>query len=195
MSPSVLNLAEDCEVFHTFLILTGSGGGQLFLLGASINLFLQGEVEQISMMKPKALTPHETGLLEYMEDIIGTDKYVEEIEAGGKRYCSPMTPPCHLQISHSRTLVRKRVRLNQTPAFALCLTGFQKKKLGYMKQSKSSAWNIRLLCPFFALRMLMRGKSFTYDIEEVPLASYQRVLSSHIDAPEDTHICNMDRGH
>ena len=38
------------------------------------------------MMKPKALTPHETGLLEYLEDIIGTDKYVEQIEAGAKRW-------------------------------------------------------------------------------------------------------------
>ena len=37
------------------------------------------------MMKPKALTPHETGLLEYLEDIVGTDKYVEQIEAGAKR--------------------------------------------------------------------------------------------------------------
>ena len=41
------------------------------------------------MMKPKALTPHETGLLEYLEDIIGTDKYVEHIEAGAKRCTSP----------------------------------------------------------------------------------------------------------
>ena len=39
----------------------------------------QGEVEQISMMKSKAQTPHDTGLLEYLEDIIGTDKYVEKI--------------------------------------------------------------------------------------------------------------------
>ena len=37
------------------------------------------------MMKPKGQTPHETGLLEYLEDIIGTDKYVERIEAGAKR--------------------------------------------------------------------------------------------------------------
>ena len=35
---------------------------------------LQGEVEQISMMKPKGQTEHDTGLLEYLEDIIGTDK-------------------------------------------------------------------------------------------------------------------------
>ncbi len=31
-------------------------------------------MEQISMMKPKGQTEHDTGLLEYLEDIIGTDK-------------------------------------------------------------------------------------------------------------------------
>ena len=41
-------------------------------------LILQGEVEQISLMKPKALTPHDDGLLEYLEDIIGSNQYVEE---------------------------------------------------------------------------------------------------------------------
>ena len=46
---------------------------------------LQGEVEQISMMKPKGVNPGDTGLLEYLEDIIGTDKYVEKIEQLGKR--------------------------------------------------------------------------------------------------------------
>ncbi len=44
-------------------------------------LILQGEVEQIAMMKPKAVTAHEDGLLEYLEDIIGTNQYVEEIES------------------------------------------------------------------------------------------------------------------
>jgi len=43
-------------------------------------LILQGEVEQISLMKPKGLTAHETGLLEYLEDIIGSNKYIEDIE-------------------------------------------------------------------------------------------------------------------
>lgn len=38
-------------------------------------LILQGEVESIAMMKPKALTPNECGLLEYLEDIIGTERY------------------------------------------------------------------------------------------------------------------------
>lgn len=40
----------------------------------------QGEVEQISLMKPKAQGPHDEGFLEYLEDIIGTNKYVEKID-------------------------------------------------------------------------------------------------------------------
>ncbi len=43
-------------------------------------LILQGEVEQISLMKPKAEGPHDEGLLEYLEDIIGSNKYVEPTE-------------------------------------------------------------------------------------------------------------------
>ncbi|GMI99235.1 ARABIDOPSIS THALIANA STRUCTURAL MAINTENANCE OF CHROMOSOME 4 [Hibiscus trionum] len=47
-------------------------------------LILQGEVEQISLMKPKAQGPHDEGFLEYLEDIIGTNKYVEKIEESSK---------------------------------------------------------------------------------------------------------------
>ncbi|SIO73410.1 structural maintenance of chromosome 4 [Babesia microti strain RI] len=42
-------------------------------------LILQGEVEQISQMKPKGTKPDEEGLLEYLEDIIGTKQYLEPI--------------------------------------------------------------------------------------------------------------------
>ena len=46
-----------------------------------VNLnFYQGEVEQISMMKPKAQTEHEEGMLEYLEDIIGSSRFKEPIE-------------------------------------------------------------------------------------------------------------------
>jgi structural maintenance of chromosome 4 len=38
-------------------------------------LILQGEVEQIAMMKPKAPSEHESGMLEFLEDIIGTTRY------------------------------------------------------------------------------------------------------------------------
>eukprot|EP01051_Picozoa_sp_SAG22_P002355 SAG22_NODE_103_length_20175_cov_15.280833_19_plen_314_part_00 len=47
-------------------------------------LILQGEVEQIAMMKPKGASEHETGFLEYLEDVIGSNRYVEAIaEKGG----------------------------------------------------------------------------------------------------------------
>uniref|UniRef100_A0A2N9FRR7 Structural maintenance of chromosomes protein n=1 Tax=Fagus sylvatica TaxID=28930 RepID=A0A2N9FRR7_FAGSY len=48
-------------------------------------LILQGEVEQISLMKPKAQGPHDEGFLEYLEDIIGTNKYVEKIDESSKQ--------------------------------------------------------------------------------------------------------------
>lgn len=47
---------------------------------------IQGEVEQISLMKPKAQGPHDEGFLEYLEDIIGTNKYVEKIEESSKQW-------------------------------------------------------------------------------------------------------------
>src|ERR1700748_2237733 len=47
-------------------------------------LILQGEVESIAQMKPKAGNEHEDGLLEYLEDIIGTSKYKTPIEDAAK---------------------------------------------------------------------------------------------------------------
>ncbi|KAG6396053.1 hypothetical protein SASPL_142191 [Salvia splendens] len=61
-----------------------------FLRGKGVDLdnnrflILQGEVEQISLMKPKAQGPHDEGFLEYLEDIIGTNKYVEKIDESFK---------------------------------------------------------------------------------------------------------------
>lgn len=40
----------------------------------------QGEVEQIALMKPKAASEHEDGMLEFLEDIIGTSRLKEPIE-------------------------------------------------------------------------------------------------------------------
>ncbi|KAF0987146.1 hypothetical protein HZS_3076, partial [Henneguya salminicola] len=43
-------------------------------------LILQGEVEQISLMKPKGTTDSDEGLLEFLEDIIGSNKYKDQIK-------------------------------------------------------------------------------------------------------------------
>ncbi|KAJ3157596.1 hypothetical protein HDU86_003248 [Geranomyces michiganensis] len=48
-------------------------------------LILQGEVESIALMKPKAQTEHEDGLLEYLEDIIGTSRYKQQIDDASAR--------------------------------------------------------------------------------------------------------------
>lgn len=48
-------------------------------------LILQGEVEHIATMKPKAANPgDDNGLLEYLEDIIGSNKFVEPIAVATK---------------------------------------------------------------------------------------------------------------
>lgn len=48
-------------------------------------LILQGEVESIAQMKPKADDNSDDGLLEYLEDIIGTSSYKEPINEGTKK--------------------------------------------------------------------------------------------------------------
>jgi structural maintenance of chromosome 4 len=45
----------------------------------------QGEVEQIAMMRAKAEDKNDTGLLEYLEDIIGTHTLVAPIEAAAQQ--------------------------------------------------------------------------------------------------------------
>ncbi|KAK6095037.1 Structural maintenance of chromosomes protein 4 [Batrachochytrium dendrobatidis] len=47
-------------------------------------LILQGEVESIALMKPKAMNEHEDGLLEYLEDIIETSHYKQAIDDSSK---------------------------------------------------------------------------------------------------------------
>lgn len=49
-------------------------------------LILQGEVEQISLMKPKSGKQEDPGLLEYLEEIIGSCVYKEKIESMDEEY-------------------------------------------------------------------------------------------------------------
>lgn len=48
-------------------------------------LILQGEVEMISMMAPKGKTENDEGLLEYLEDIIGSSKFVEDTNLASQK--------------------------------------------------------------------------------------------------------------
>lgn len=64
-----------CTQKEVVTMLTGRGVD----LDHNRFLILQGEVEQISLMKPKAEKEGEEGLLEYLDDLIGTNQYVEKI--------------------------------------------------------------------------------------------------------------------
>jgi structural maintenance of chromosome 4 len=64
-------------------------------------LILQGEAEQISLMKPKGANENETGLLEYLEDIIGSNQFVEVIQSSYEQV---------EKISEERTAVSNRLR-------------------------------------------------------------------------------------
>lgn len=49
-------------------------------------LILQGEVEQISQMKQKSGDRDKPGFLEYLEDIIGSNQFIDRIEEAVKEY-------------------------------------------------------------------------------------------------------------
>jgi structural maintenance of chromosome 4 len=67
------------DVTSNYLEVTNLLRGRGIDLDHKRFLILQGEVESIALMKPKAKDDHDDGLLEYLEDIIGTSKYKESI--------------------------------------------------------------------------------------------------------------------
>eukprot|EP00743_Colponemidia_sp_Colp-15_P004444 GILK01004794.1.p1 GENE.GILK01004794.1~~GILK01004794.1.p1 ORF type:complete len:1385 (-),score=418.54 GILK01004794.1:245-4204(-) len=76
-------------------------------------LILQGEVEHIAMMKPRAQNPHEEGLLEYLEDLIGSNKYVDLIEEKGKEV-EALTEQRQERLNRVKVVEKERESL-QTP--------------------------------------------------------------------------------
>ncbi|KZV74095.1 RecF/RecN/SMC protein [Peniophora sp. CONT] len=98
-------------------------------------LILQGEVESIAQMKPKAPTKHEDGLLEYLEDIIGTAELKPAIDEA-------LTKLEELQEERTHKLNRLRITEGQKNA---------------LEEEKAAALeHIRLK------NELMRAKSFLY---------------------------------
>ncbi|MED6161970.1 Structural maintenance of chromosomes protein 4, variant 2 [Stylosanthes scabra] len=82
----IVDLQED----GTYGVVLGSDfvitkTGPVISLKLPRSLKGKGEVDQISRMKPKAQGPHDEGFLEYLEDIIGTNKYVEKVDESYKQ--------------------------------------------------------------------------------------------------------------
>ncbi|GMT05589.1 hypothetical protein PENTCL1PPCAC_27763, partial [Pristionchus entomophagus] len=75
-------------------------------------LILQGEVEQIAMMKPKSVNGSEDGMLEYLEDIIGSSRYKIPIEKLAEKLEKLQTERSH-QISKVNTANREKEALDE----------------------------------------------------------------------------------
>lgn len=71
-------------------------------------LILQGEVESIAQMKPKAENENDDGLLEYLEDIIGTSEYKKSIEESEGKL-EVLNEECTAK-SHRLDIVKKEIK-------------------------------------------------------------------------------------
>ena len=76
-------------------------------------LILQGEVEAIATMKAKGKDADDTGLLEYLEDIIGSNRFIESIDLADKKT---------EELSEARTFVLNKVKHAEKERDALAET-------------------------------------------------------------------------
>lgn len=89
-------------------------------------LILQGEVEQISLMKPKAETEGEAGMLEFLEDIIGTTRLKNPLEKINVRVN---------ELNELRAEKINRCKLVQKEKD--CLESFKNEAIAYLKMENS----------------------------------------------------------
>lgn len=85
-------------------------------------LILQGEVEMISMMPPKGKTEAEDGLLEYLEDIIGSNKYVEETNQAAEQL-EALTDQRQEKLHRVKAVEKEKDALESAKAEAEALLG------------------------------------------------------------------------
>ncbi|OCH95713.1 RecF/RecN/SMC protein [Obba rivulosa] len=118
-------------------------------------LILQGEVESIAQMKPKAQTEHDDGLLEYLEDIIGTSKYKEPLEEA----LADME-----RLSEDR--VEKLSRLKIVERERNALEAKKKEAEDYLRLQNEHVRALSRLWQWYIWRCLVNEDKYTKDIEQ-----------------------------
>uniref|UniRef100_A0A915KH72 RecF/RecN/SMC N-terminal domain-containing protein n=1 Tax=Romanomermis culicivorax TaxID=13658 RepID=A0A915KH72_ROMCU len=81
-------------------------------------LILQGEVEQIALMKPKALQEGEDGMLEYLEDIIGSSRLVPYIDSLNKK-CEELNEVRTEKVNRVKVVEAEKLELEETKNVAV----------------------------------------------------------------------------
>ncbi|KAM0751211.1 RecF/RecN/SMC protein [Meredithblackwellia eburnea MCA 4105] len=118
-------------------------------------LILQGEVESIAQMKPKGATEHDEGLLEYLEDIIGTSKYKSEIEKAVVEV---------ERLNDARGHQLNRVKLVEREKSAL--EGRKKECDGYLKDQNELVHNQSALWQYNIHQASANGEVYREALEE-----------------------------
>ena len=104
-------------------------------------LILQGEVEQIALMKPKAAGEHDTGMLEFLEDIIGSSRFQEPIE---------LLKNAHGALDDQRTEKLNRVKLVEKEKDEL--EGPRNAALDYLRLDNQIVTKKNTIYQFYKLR-------------------------------------------
>ena len=90
----------------------------------------QGDVESIAMMKPIAANEHEQGFLEYLEDIIGTERFKKPLEL------------LNLKVEELSAMWAEKVTIDSWLCFDTD-ESFCRKTASKLRRMKSSNWTLR----------------------------------------------------
>ncbi|KAL8276632.1 hypothetical protein RQP46_010981 [Phenoliferia psychrophenolica] len=118
-------------------------------------LILQGEVESIAQMKPKGATEHDDGLLEYLEDIIGTSDYKPEIEKAVVEV---------ERLNDARQIQLNRVKLVEREKSAL--EGRKKEADAYLRDKNELAMNQNALFQVNIHQASANSEVHQHDVDE-----------------------------
>ncbi|KAI6017477.1 RecF/RecN/SMC [Pisolithus marmoratus] len=143
-------------------------------------LILQGEVESIAQMKSKAPNEHEDGLLEYLEDIIGTSAYKAPIEE------ALMTMEA---LSEDRAEKLNRLRIVEREKNAL--EAQRHEALDYLRLYNDSVRAKSRLWQWYLWKCLLNEEKYNEEIERI-----ERELAAEVERNKgDTDHLNMLEQH
>ncbi|KAH3669465.1 hypothetical protein OGAPHI_001586 [Ogataea philodendri] len=139
-------------------------------------LILQGEVESIAQMKPKAEGQSDDGLLEYLEDIIGTAKYKASIE-GSLVQIDELNEVC-VQKEHRYEIVEK-AKNDLEAGKETALTFLRKEK------SLSDKQSVYLQCRLLKDKGLLSEKKASLETLKQKLTEMKHQNAEHIQQVEE----------
>ena len=144
-------------------------------------LILQGEVESIAQMKPKAANEHDEGLLEYLEDIIGTSKYKSPIEESAAE-ASTLNEVCQEKNNRVQHVEKERKGLESKKSATLAYIRDENE----LAVKQSSLWQI-----------FVHECEANTQVTEEAIGQLQSQLSEEVQRHKgsENEICRLEKQH